>query len=170
MDKDEAFSLRTHIPKTIRKVTFTIIVLLFIFVVAGIAYVFITDHFSTKILPAISTNNAAQSSPLPKPVAPGSNSPEGVAVQTVISPVSVGSNSSITVNTNAGSVCTITVTYNGIQSTDSGLSSKIADAYGNVTWTWTVETGVPVGSWPIKVTCTYHNRSAVVLSTVQVTK
>jgi hypothetical protein len=88
----------------------------------------------------------------------------------VTSPIAAGSNSSITVRTNAGSTCAVTVSYNGAPSTDSGLTPKTADAYGNVTWTWTVNSSVPAGSWPVKVTCTYHGRSGVVISNFQVTK
>ena len=101
---------------------------------------------------------------------PGSNSPEGVAIESLTSPVNAGSNASASVITNAGSMCAIEVNYDGVQSSDSGLTSKLANSYGNVVWSWTVGNSVPIGNWPVKITCTYNGRSAVVDGSIQITK
>jgi hypothetical protein len=139
-------------------------------VAAGVAYVYISGRSETKNQASEAPATTQDSSPLPKPVPPGPNAPEGVAVAALTSPVKIGSNASLTVLTNAGSKCSLTVTYNGTLSTDSGLVPKTADAYGNVSWTWTITSSVPAGSWPIKVTCVYNGRSAVVQADQVVTK
>jgi hypothetical protein len=160
--------LKLRISRTVRKTMITIILLLVLFIGAGVTYVLITDRSTNKHeLPPVSAS--LDQSPLPKAVAPGPNAPEGVGVELVTSPVTAGSNASITVSTNAGSACTITVSYNGVKSSDSGLVPKVADAYGNVTWTWTVISSVPAGTWPINVSCVYHGRTGVVTSSYQVT-
>jgi hypothetical protein len=161
--------MKVYIPKTVRKTIIVIAILIVFFIAIGIIYVFITDRNVNHSPVAAPTNNV-ESSSIPKPTPPGANAQEGVAVESVTSPVNAGSNASESIITNAGSNCTIIVSYNGVQSSDSGLTSKIADTYGSVTWTWTVESSVPLGNWPIKVTCTYHGRSAVVDSSLQVIK
>jgi len=163
--------LKTGAAKTIRKIVIAVIVLAVLFVIAGVAYVLIADQSAPK--PAAKPAHAStdtQPSALPKPVQPGPNAQEGVAIEAVTTPVAAGANSSVAISTNAGSTCTITVTYSGVPSTDSGLAPKTADPYGNVTWAWTVGSTVPVGTWPIKVTCVYHGRTGVVLDDLQVTK
>jgi hypothetical protein len=95
---------------------------------------------------------------------------EQAALQALTSPVKAGQNSSVNVKTNATSTCTINVSYNNVASKDSGLTPKVADAYGNVSWSWTVDPTAPVGSWPVKVTCVYRGRSAVVIGNLQVIK
>lgn len=162
--------MKARVPKTVRKTAISVVILLVLFVVAGMAYVLITDRSSAKPVSKAAPANTASPTALPKPTQPAPNAAEGVAVETVTSPVAAGSNASISISTNAGSVCTILVTYNGVPSTDSGLAAKAPDPYGGVTWTWTVGNSVPPGTWPIKVTCTYHGRSGVALSNMQVTK
>ncbi|HEY5152727.1 MAG TPA: hypothetical protein VII55_02010 [Candidatus Saccharimonadales bacterium] len=161
--------MKSRIPKTVRNTIISIFLLLLLFIGAGIAYVLIADRSTPKAVPVAAVAKPDTDS-TPKPTPPSANAPEGVSVESVTSPVAAATNSSITARTNAGSTCTIVVSYNGGQSTDSGLTSRTADAYGNVTWTWTVGSAVPAGTWPINVTCTYHGRSGVVQSSYQVTK
>ena len=157
-----------RIPRTLRRTIITMVALLLLFIISGVAYVLISDRENAKSAPA--TVPPAEVLPLPKPTPPGINAPEGAAVETLTSPVSAGSNSSITIATNAGSACTISVSYNNVPSTDSGLAPKTADVYGNVNWTWTVDSSAPVGTWPVKVTCVYHGRSGVVIGNLEVAK
>lgn len=157
------------IPKTVRNTAITAVILAVLFIGAATAYVLVTDGSGNK--PATSSASSYQPPSLPKPSKPSPQAVEGAAVEAVDSPVAAGSNTSISIKTNAGSTCTITVTYNGVASKDSGLGPKLADDYGNVTWTWTVGSTVPAGTWPIKVLCTYTNgKSAMVESEIQVTK
>jgi hypothetical protein len=104
-----------------------------------------------------------------KPAQPSPNAPVGVAVDYLMSPVKAGSNTTITIKTTPKATCSISVTYNGVASTDSGLMPKKADAYGNISWTWTVGAGVPAGNWPVKVNCDYRAKSGRVQQDLQVT-
>jgi hypothetical protein len=38
----------------------------------------------------------------------------------------------------------------------------VADDFGIVSWTWTVEESVPLGEWPVDVTCAFNDQSAMV--------
>lgn len=161
--------LKAQTRKTIRNTSISVVVLLILFVVAGILYVLFVDQAPSASNKTSSSSNSAVQA-LPKPQAPAANAKEFAAVQAVTSPVKQGQNSSVSIATNATSVCKISVVYEDVASTDSGLTPKTADAYGNVTWSWTIDSSVPVGTWPISVTCVYHGRSAVVDTSVLVTK
>jgi hypothetical protein len=140
------------VPKTVKNIGVSIGAMVLIFLVAGIVYVFLTGRQE----PAA-------------PAKPAANAPEGVALETIDSPVKAGENTSISVRTNAGSTCSIVVTYNGVVSHDSGLADHASDAYGFATWTWTVEPTVPPGTYPVKVTCSYHGRTGVAIDHLAVT-
>jgi hypothetical protein len=161
--------LGTRIPKTARNILRTIAIMLAIFLVGGTAYVFVADQAPAK-QPAKPAASSESEPSILKPVAPAANAPEGVAIESLTSPVKAGDNSSLTVRTNAGSTCTISVTYNGIASKDSGLVSKPSDAYGFVTWAWSVPAATPIGTWPVNVTCAFHSKTGVVIGNLQVTK
>jgi hypothetical protein len=55
-------------------------------------------------------------------------------------------------------------------STDSGLAQKNADEYGLLSWTWTVEPTVPLGKWPVKISCAYDGKGAFVQGDLVVAK
>lgn len=155
--------------RTVRRVVVTIVVMVLLFLAAGTAYVYFSGK-QTKHDEPPAAAKTEEVSGLPKPVQPAANAPVGVAVGALSTPVKIGANASLNVLTNATSKCTIVVTYGNVVYKDSGLDPKTADAYGNVTWTWTIGATVPVGEWPIKVTCAYNGRSAVVDTKQQVTK
>jgi len=108
--------------------------------------------------------------PVIKRAKPDPNNPSSASIQMFTSSVAPGSNASITVRTNPEAKCTIKVEYNKVPSTDSGLVPKVADEYGIVSWAWTVEEEVPLGKWPVKVTCVHNKRSAVVQGDLMVVK
>ncbi|NCU37596.1 hypothetical protein EOL96_00840 [Candidatus Saccharibacteria bacterium] len=93
----------------------------------------------------------------PKKIA--DNQPVGVSISSLTSPVSPGSNVSITIRTLPLAACSIDVRYNGLKSTDIGLIPKNADEYGVVTWSWKVEEGQSIGKWPIDMTCALGDNS-----------
>jgi hypothetical protein len=93
-----------------------------------------------------------------------------VSIQSITSPVAPGDNASIYIHTNRDSKCTITAVYNNIPSKDAGLSPKTADEYGLASWSWTVESTVPVGKWPVTVTCVWNKKIAVVVGDLIVKK
>jgi hypothetical protein len=142
---------------------------LLLFGTAGAVYVYISGRHE----PATAVKTV-KSTPLPtslKPKKPAANAPEGVALQSLTSPVKAGENTSITIKTLPTSTCTVAVTYsNGAVSRDSGLSAKKADDFGIVTWAWTVEPAVPAGTHHVKVTCAYNGRTGVFIGNLEVTK
>jgi len=161
--------LKVQIPKTVRKTIISILILVLLFIAGGVAYVWYVDR-STPTITLKNPDKKNSETSVPKPVQPAANAQEGVAVESFDSSVKAGENISFQIRTNATSNCTIVVTYNnGITSKDSGLAPKTADAYGFVTWTWTVEPTVPVGKYPVKATCTYNGRSGVAIGDLVVT-
>jgi hypothetical protein len=159
--------VKVFIPRGVRRAVLSCVVLLILFIGAGLVYVNISDQNTPKKAPApaVVSNQAPA---LYSPVKSNSQAPESVAVESLISPVSAGSNTTLNITTNAASVCKISVVYNNIASNDSGLTPKTADAYGNVSWTWTVDKTVPAGTWPVVVNCAFNGRTAVVDTSLQV--
>lgn len=156
--------------RTIRNIALSFIALAVLFVGAGVAYVLITGRSDTNANAEPAPTAPSPNTNLPAPHKPGPNAPESAGIQSLYTPVKIGSNTSMSVKTLPGSTCTISFIYNNITSKDSGLAQKIADEYGNVTWAWTISSDVPVGTWPAKVTCAYNKKTAVVIGNVQVTK
>ncbi len=68
------------------------------------------------------------------------------------SPISRGSQASITINTAPNVLCTITVYYKSGPSEAQGLGPKNSDANGNCTWSWKVGTRTTPGNWRIVIT------------------
>jgi hypothetical protein len=97
-----------------------------------------------------------------KAIKPATNAVVGASVQEITIPVAPGANASISIKTVPTASCNISVIYDKTASKDSGLSVKRADDFGIITWTWTVDKSAPIGTWPVKVTCTYNKKSAVV--------
>lgn len=161
--------MKRHIHKTILKTTISVIILIILSVAGGIAYVYFTNQSNTDNSPK-AVDTTTESSKELKPTPPRPDAVEQAAIESLISPVKAGENSSITVKTNAGSKCTISIKYKDVASTDSGLIPKTADAWGNVSWSWTVDASAPVGTWPVKVMCYYHTRSAMVIGDLKVAK
>jgi len=144
-------------------------VLLIILVVGGTIYVYYTDR-DVKQAPVKTVSTQSQPDQAVKPVKISANAPEGVAIQELTSPVSIGSEASLSVETDPGSKCTVTATYAGKVNTNPGLAPQIATDFGNVSWNWTIDSSVPVGSWPVQVWCVYNGRSGMVIGTLQVVK
>lgn len=160
---------KQRMPKPLRHALTSATVLLVIIVLGGIAYTYIVGQSDTQTVAATAPPEAP-AEPVIKPSQPSPNAKESAAVEALTSPVAPGENASVTIKTNPTSNCTISVMYNNVASTDSGLVAKAADSYGTVTWTWTVGTNVPVGTWPVKVTCAYHTQTAVVQGDLLVQK
>jgi len=159
---------KKRVIRSIRNTGISILVLLVLFVGAGLIYTWFIGHNTLKA--AVVADTTTTSVPVVKHVEPGTNIPESASVQSITSPVMPGDNASIIIKTNPGSWCTITAVYDNVPSKDSGLSGKTSDDFGSVTWTWTVESSVPVGSWPVTVTCLRNKLSAVVVGTLVVSK
>ena len=159
--------MKVTIPKVLRNTTKAVLLLISSCLIIGALYVFIVDR--TKPVPPKKINSSSDQaiSSLPPATAPSSNSPEGVALQAMTTPVQVGAVFYLSAETNAGSLCTAYIDYAGTDGTDPNLNSQQANEYGNVTWTWTVPDKAPLGTWPLTITCLYRGRTGVVDDNVQ---
>ena len=138
----------------------------FIFL-AGFIYIYIGDNGGLgSALPA--AYSQSQYKPLPKPAAPSAATPVGTSVEALDSPVTPGSTTSLIIDTKAYAYCNITVKYNNVVSHDPALGTKQADAYGTLTWTWTIPPNAPLGNWPISVTCHDRTHASVVDDQIQI--
>lgn len=137
---------------------------------AGVAYTWWAGQSDIDDTPVVVDSAESLKAPILKPTAPAANAKLGASIQMLTTPVAPGINASVIVKTNANSKCNISVLYNEIASKDSGLLSKTADEYGVVSWTWTVESSVPLGKWPVKITCVNGKQSAFVQGDLVVSK
>lgn len=157
-----------YIPRIVRQLLVGTLIIGVLLVITGAGYALYGDW----TMPAAKTSTPVQvtaTEPVFKHTAPGSNAPESASIQTLSSPVKVGDEASVSVRTLPGSSCTIDIGYTDAPSSkDSGFALHTADEYGTVSWNWAVS--APTGSWPVKVTCVYHNRSAVVVDNLQISK
>lgn len=153
--------------RTLRNVVISIVVMLALFAGAGLAYTKFVAGAPVEETPAATP--AEQNYGLPKPKKPHANSRVSASVQSLLSPVKAGANTSMTVKSLPTAKCKIEVTYDDKKSKDTGLTQKVTDDYGNVTWSWTVDKDAPAGTWPAKVTCFFNKKSAVVIGDLKVT-
>jgi|AntRauTorcE11897_2_1112592.scaffolds.fasta_scaffold00086_57 hypothetical protein len=157
--------------RKIRNVLLGIVAMVVVFVLAGLAYVYFTEpaDITPAEVPEEQQQDELQS--FGEPSTPRPDAPVGVSVQAFTSPVAPGSNVSLAVRTLRDSSCEIAV-YSDEESqtkvNDSGLITKIADEYGNVSWTWTVNASASEGEWPIEVECTRNEQSGVLLPVLEV--
>lgn len=154
--------MKSRITKFIRNTLISVGVLLVLVLGGGVAYTWYMGEYGETTSTAIAVPVEAAPPTGITPTKPTADAPVSASVQMLTSPIIPGSNASITVKTTAESECTITVEYNKVPSTDSGLKSQVADDFGMVSWAWTVEESVPLGKWPVIVTCAYNDKSAVV--------
>jgi hypothetical protein len=80
----------------------------------------------------------------------GSSGSAGVRLVQVTSPVSAGSEASVTVAVSPAQTCLITVRYKSGPSEAAGLYPQRGT---RITWTWTVGSRTTPGRWPIVVSC-----------------
>lgn len=158
-----------QVAKRVRSIVISTVVLLVLLVVGGAFYTWYMGQ-QADVSSAIAEPVAAPTAPTITPRMPAPDAKVGVSVQMITSPLTPGSNASITVRTNAAAKCTISVVYDNVASTDSGLAPKVADDYGMVSWTWTVAEATPLGTWPVKVTCANAKNSGVVATDLKLQK
>jgi len=156
--------------KTIVKVAVAAVILLTLIVGGGIFYIWYSgQNESDKVVIKDVKPDTSKKTSI-APVKQAENARVGVVLQTVTSPVMPGDNTSITMKTNVGAKCTVAVVYDKIPSTDSGLTPKVADEYGLVSWTWTVDKNAALGKWPVKVTCVKGDKSGVASGQLEIVK
>jgi hypothetical protein len=87
----------------------------------------------------------------PSPPASVSNAGK-VALRSLTTPVSAGSDATLVVTVPSGTTCSIVVTYKSGPSSAAGLYTQRA-RNGQIAWTWMVGTRTTSGQWPIDVSC-----------------
>ena len=142
--------------RRVRNIAIAVVVLVVLIIGAGVAYSLYTASLAKDQPQAVAPS--LQKREEITPTAPNPTAQVNVATSTLELRASPGENALFTVRTNAEATCDITVTYGDpgqreAQSQDSGLKRKVADAFGVVNWTWTIEPSRPLGKWPIEVTC-----------------
>lgn len=160
-----------RVPRVVRNTVLSAVALLVLIAGGGVGYVWYTGQAAPEEVlaatnPEQETSTAAR--PVITPSKPAPDVPVGASVQALTSPVPPGSNANITIKTRPEATCTIKVTYDDVPSADSGLVDKQADAFGVVSWTWTVDRTAPAGEWPVDVTCAYGELSGFVRGKLQV--
>jgi hypothetical protein len=156
-----------RVVKFIRNTFISVFALLALFVGAGAAYTWYVGQNEPEVA-SLAEPVAVKSATVRMRPKPAADVPVSASVQSLTSPVTPGSNASITVRTNPEAKCKITVEYDEVKSKDSGLKKKTSDELGMVSWTWTVEESVPEGRWPVDVTCAQKDKSAVVSQDLRV--
>lgn len=160
-----------RIVKTTLRITATAVILLVLAVSAGVGYTWYMSEYGKENTQAIQTpvqaTGGLQDRQRPKI---SDTASLGAVVQSITSPVIPGSNASIMVRTNPEAKCMISVIYDKTPVKDSGLVEKVADEYGLVEWTWTVDSTAPLGKWPVEVNCANKKNSAVVANDIQVVR
>jgi hypothetical protein len=148
--------------KPVRNASLGIFTLIFLAVVGGFLYTWYMGGDNSAVAEEV-IDTTSDLPTLNKPVIQATNVPVGVSVQSITSPITPGSNAMIAIKTNTYAKCKITVAYNKVLSKDSGLVDKTADDYGTVSWTWNVEPSVPLGKWPVTVTCANDTKYGLVI-------
>lgn len=161
---------RRGLPRPVRNVLVSTIVLLVLLVGAGVAYTYFLGGDAAQTVDTVAVATKSYQSITPKTPAP--DAPEGVSVSSLSSPISPGTDAFMAVQTLPGSACSISVKYGkGSVKTPSmaaGLHNTTADAYGSASWSWRVDTSAPLGTWPVTVTCEHNKHTGVVQGDMQV--
>ncbi len=157
------------IAKTLRNVLISIVVLFSVMIIAGLFYVWYMGRNAADQV-VETTSITTQKNPISERSKIADNAPNSASIQSISSPLNPGSKASIIAKTNPNSECVISVTYNKIVSNSAGLSPAMADDWGVVVWKWTIEDSAPIGKWPVKITCVWHERAAVVIGDLNIVK
>lgn len=153
--------------KKVRNIAISAVILLLVLIGAGVGYTWYMSQYDAA--PTVAAPKPVEKEGTITHVKVAENANANASIQSLTTPVMPGNNASVSVKGNPGSTCTIVVEYNKIPSKDSGLIRKPTDEFGVVTWSWTVESTVPVGKWPVTVTCEYNKKTAVVIGDLIVT-
>lgn len=144
-------------------------VLFVLIVLGGFTYTFFMDK-QAQPTSAIAKSSAPTELSI-KPTKPAPNNAVGASVESISSLVYAGTQASLSVKTTPGATCIVAILYyKTTPATDSGLTPQIADDFGTATWNWTVSPAAPLGLWPVNVTCSYHGKSAVVQTQLDISK
>lgn len=145
-----------------RNLAVSIAVLFGVIFIGGVAYIWYSGNNDLSGVTELELETPER--PGLKTIERAANNPVGVSVQSISSPISPGSVASISIRTTPDANCVISVIYNKtIISNDPRLITKTADEYGMANWSWMVEPTVPLGKWPVKITCSVGEKSGMVV-------
>lgn len=153
--------------KSARRLITSLLVMSVLAAGTGIAYTWYSGQQKNELANQPAPVHKSRAIIQPHKVA--SDAPLGVAVQSVTPELKPGENASLTIRTNPEAECTITVKYNNVVASDSGLLPKKADEFGVASWSWTVAAGTPEGVWPAEVLCKNKKHSGMVRADIKVT-
>lgn len=144
--------------RTVRRVVVAVFFLLIGLVVGGIIYVwYMGQHPGGQTTQKIDTKSTA---PTIRTYTLPEDAPVGIVQQSFSGSATPGSNAALSIKTNPGAACQITVKVNNTPLPDTGLVPKIADEFGIVNWSWTIPLNVLPGKWPVEITCANAKKSA----------
>jgi len=84
--------------------------------------------------------------------------------------VKAGDTAKISVKTEAGALCKITVKLKSGPSTAKSLSPQRADDKGAATWNWQIGKNTEPGDWPVSVDCSLKGAKGSDSGTIKITK
>lgn len=146
--------------KTVRNTALAVLLMAVLVVGAGMIYAL----FLQRITPApdrIAAVDERQSRLLtPRP--PNPDAPVGAAIEAISTTVKPGGTVSVIARTTPSALCKIVVDKFIATDSQPELTDQTADAYGTVSWSWTVDINASVGSRTARITCSYHGHSGVV--------
>ncbi len=90
--------------------------------------------------------------------------PRRTVIVALTSPVQRGARATLSAVTVPRALCRATVTYGERGTAPTAVATRTASSAGAATWTWTVPTRVPAGSWPVTVACTPGGDATTLLS------
>lgn len=156
--------------RTLRRVGFSVVILLFLLIVAAVIYVWYMGRHPAQ--QAVETVDTSSQAPILKTYTPDPDDPIGISEQSFTGQAKLGENAAIGVKTSPGAACQISVKMsNNAVLPDSGLVPKIADDFGLVEWSWTVPANGLIGKWPVEVTCAnVAKKSAYYRADLEVTR
>lgn len=109
---------RAHRRRVLRRTLTFVIVIVLVLGGAGVAYSWYTAR-NAKVVVADAPTPVSKT--VKKATVPAANTPVGVSITVLTSPIKPGSNASMTIKTKPKAACSIRVEYNKKPSTDSGL-------------------------------------------------
>lgn len=156
--------MQRNLKKFVRNILISVIGLLVILAALAMIYVWYSGHQDpAKTEPTVPAATTYQ--PFIKPKKPGPNVPVGVAMQSMTSPVAPGETVSLDIRTRPDATCNISAVYNKtITERSPELITKTADDFGMVNWSWVTDRNVPLGKWPVTITCVYEKKSGVLVA------
>ena len=132
-----------------RRMAIAIVVMIFLFAVAGIIYAWYMGRDPENRV--VETGVPTTTKKTIEPYQPPTDAAVYIVLESITTPVTIGNTATITIKTNPKAVCQITFTVDKSPISDTSLLPKTADEYGLIQWSWTVK-AVP-GKWPVETTC-----------------